>query len=82
MVATSRRLEYVGRHQRERLLEQPEGVPHINIALAEFPSEDIAKLVQHWLRRNDDVLTNAVFQQITANAPRHEGGDQDVRIKD
>jgi hypothetical protein len=43
----SRRLgiECVWRHESERLRKQPEGAPHINIALAELPVESLAKLV-------------------------------------
>ena len=81
MVATSRRLEYVGRHERERLLEQPKGRSNIHSALTKFSSQDIAKLVEQRSRRNHDVLANAVLEKIAADASRDESGDQDVRIQ-
>ena len=66
---------------RERLGEQLKGGPHINRALAELPLQDVTKLIQQWLRRNDFVLADAVFEEIAAGAARDEGGDQPVRIK-
>ena len=51
-------------------------------ALAELPLEDVTKLVQQGLRRNDDVLADAVFEEIAAGAARDEGGDQHVRIEE
>jgi hypothetical protein len=47
------------RQEPERLSKQPESAPHINSSLPELPVEDIAKLVQQGLRRNDDVLAES-----------------------
>ena len=66
-------------YQRERLLEQPNGSPHIDGALTKLSREDIAKFVQQRLGRNHQMLSNAVLDQIGADAPRDERGDEHVR---
>src|SRR5580765_4626506 len=81
-VATRWGIECVRRHKHERLGEQLKGGPHINRALAELPLQDFTKLVQQGLRRNDDVLADAVFEEVAARTARDEGGDQHVRIKE
>ena len=81
-VATGWGIECVRRYEGERLRKQSEGAPHINSALPELPVEDLAKLVQQRLRRNDDVLADAVFEEIAAGAARDEGGDQHVRVEE
>ena len=81
-VATSWGIECVRRDEGERLRKQPKGAPHINSALAELPVENLAKLVQQRLRRDDDVLADAVFQKIAAGAAREKGGDQHVRVEE
>ena len=58
-IATGWGIECVWRHDGEGLREQPKGAPHINIALAELSTEDVAKVVQQRLRRNDDVATRS-----------------------
>jgi hypothetical protein len=63
-VATRWWIERVWRDERERLNEQLKGGPHINDALAELPLENFAEFVQQWLRRNDDMLAEAVFQKV------------------
>jgi hypothetical protein len=62
-------------NSRRALLTSPSALP-------ELPVEDLAKLVQHGLQRNDDVLADAVFQKIAAGAAREEGGDQHVRVEE
>ena len=59
-----------------------EPAPHINSALSELPVENLAKLVQQGRRRDDDVLADAVLEEIAAGAARDEGGYQHVRIKE
>ena len=81
-VATGWGIECVRRYEGERFRKQPNGAPHINSALAELPIEDVAKLVQQRLGRNDDVLADAVFEEIAAGAARDEGGDQHIRIEE
>jgi hypothetical protein len=80
-VATHRRFKRDGRDERERFLEQPNGRSHIRSALMKLSSEHIPELVQQGSRRNQDVMANAVLQKIAAGAPRHESGDQYVRIQ-
>ena len=82
MVATSRRLEYVGRHEGDRLLEQPKGRSNIHGALTKFSSQDIAKLVEQRSRRNHDMVADTVLQKIPADAARDEGRDEDVRAEE
>ena len=79
-VATRWGIECVRRHERERLGEQLKGGPHINSPLAELPLQNLTELVQQGLRRNDDVLADAVFEEFAAGAARDEGGYQHVRI--
>ena len=43
--------------------------------------QDVAKFVQERLGGNDHVLSDAELDQIAADAPRHERGDEHVRIK-
>jgi hypothetical protein len=47
----------------------------------ELPLEGFAKFVQQWLRRNDDVLADAVFEKVASGAARDEGGDQHLRVR-
>ena len=75
-------IECVRRDEGERLRKQTKGAPHINSALSELPVENLAKLVQQERRRDDDVLTDAVFEEIAAGAAREEGGDQHVRVEE
>ena len=49
---------------------------------AELPLQHVTKLVQQGLRRNDDVLADAVFEEIAAGTARDEGGNQHVRIQE
>lgn len=81
-VATNWGIECVRRHERERLGEQLKGGPHINRALAELPLQDLTKLVQQRLRGHDDVLANAMLEEIATGAACNEGGDQHIRIQD
>jgi len=81
-IATGWGIECDRRHEREGLGEQLKGGPHINRALAELPLQDFTKLVQQGLRRNDNVLADAMLEEIGASAARDEGGDQHVRIKE
>jgi hypothetical protein len=77
-VATHRRFK---RDERERFLEQPNGRSHIRSALMKLSNQHVSELVQQGSRRNQDVMANAVLQKIAAGAPRHESGDQYVRIQ-
>jgi D-alanyl-D-alanine carboxypeptidase len=81
-VATRRGIEHVRRHERERLGKQLQDGPHINRTLAELPFQDFKELVQQQLRRHDDVMADAVFEEIAAGAARNEGSDQHVRIQE
>src|ERR1051325_4928247 len=46
-----------------------------------FVDQDTAKLVEQRPRGNDDVMTNAVLEEIAAHAACDEGGDQDVGVE-
>lgn len=81
-VATNRWLECVRFHEREGLRKQPKSVPRIDVAVAELSREDVAQLVEEWAGRNDNVMSDAVFQQLTADAARDQRGDQDIRIEE
>jgi len=67
---------------RKRCDEQPNGAPHIDLALMEFSRQDIAELAEQRPRRNDDVMADAVLQKIGADAARNEGRDGDVRVEE
>ena len=47
----------------------------------EFLNQNRANLVEQWPRRDEDVIANAVFQQVAADAARDERGDQHIRIE-
>ena len=80
-VTTSRSFKRNGRYERERLLEQSNSRSHFDGALTELSTQYISELVQQCSRRNHDVLADAVLQKIAAGAPRHESGDQHVRVQ-
>ena len=50
--------------------------------LADLPFQNFTEFVQQRLRRHDDVLADAVFEEIGAGAARDEGRDQHVRIQE
>lgn len=79
-LATNCGLERIGDDGGERLGGQPNGAPHIDGALVEFSRQDIAKFVEQRSRRNR-VLTDAMLQEIAADAARDQTRDEHVRVQ-
>jgi hypothetical protein len=80
-VAANWLIECFGDDEGERLGKQLRGGPRIERALTELPFEDLAKLDQQWLRRDDDVLAHAVLEEIAAGATRDQRSDQDIGVE-
>ena len=47
-----------------------------------FSSQDVAQLVEQRSGTNDDVMADAVLQQLATDAARDEGRDEDVRVEE
>jgi len=81
-VATHWRLERIWRDQGERLAEQPNGASRIHRALMKFSRQDVTQLVEQRSGRNDDVMADAVLQQLATDAARDERRDEEVRVEE
>lgn len=80
-VATCRSIEGARHHERERLREQLSRAPHIGRPLSELSLEHVAKFVEQRLRRDDDMLADAVFEEFLAGAAGDQRRDQHVRVE-